>query len=78
MSGKENIVCFPKEGSLYLQLKQTGHDTSQMQQAITVCGAGPTATRVMLSGRVLMVSPPPRTALLSRAWPEDNLRTLFD
>lgn len=48
-----------------------------MQQAITVCGAGPTATRVMLSGRVLMVSPPPRTALLSRAWPED-LRTLLD
>lgn len=29
--------------------------------------------RVMLSGRVLMVSPPPKTALFIRAWPEDDL-----
>lgn len=55
---------------------------SQTPQAITVMRnsvvqAALTTTRVMLSGRVSMVSPPPRTALLVLAWPEDNLWALL-
>lgn len=41
------------------------------------CGAALTTTRVMLSGRVSMVSPPPRTALLILAWPEDDRWALW-
>lgn len=37
------------------------------------CGAALTTTRVMLSGRVLIVIFPPRTALLILVWPDDSL-----
>lgn len=41
------------------------------------CGAALTTTCVMLSGRVLMVSPPPGTALRILAWPEDDRWALW-
>ena len=85
---EKSYVYFPKEGSVWLQLKQIELVKSQkhnkrhkplqsMETQWCNLGATLTTTRVMLSGRVSMVSPPPKTALLIMDRPEDDLWTLW-